>query len=228
MTARRRARTEPSRPPSGEIGPGGRQAWERPAQIVDIDLAFSIGFHVRWGGSCLGPRRESSMRRVLLASLLLNGVFAVAFFSKIGPAHAGGPLGNGDVNGDGVIDISDAVYLLSSLFTGGPAPVAIQCPAPTVKGLPATGQTKCYGGVEGQIWREVPCGQAACQGQDAQYATGCPIGGPDASGRFVDHGDGTVTDTCTGLMWQKETADVNGSGAIETDFPGDRLAWCDA
>ena len=42
----------------------------------------------------------------------------------------------------------------------------------------------------------------------------------------MDNGDGTVTDTCTGLMWQKDTADVNGSGAIEIDpFPGDRLSW---
>jgi len=26
------------------------------------------------------------------------------------------------------------------------------------------------------------------------------------AGRFVDNRDGTVTDNCTGLMWQKETA----------------------
>src|SRR5262245_27105572 len=33
---------------------------------------------------------------------------------------------NGDVNGDKTIDISDPVYLLGSLFTGGPAPVGCQ------------------------------------------------------------------------------------------------------
>ena len=27
-------------------------------------------------------------------------------------------------------------------------------------------------------------------------------------GRFVDNGDGTVTDNCTGLMWQQETAPI--------------------
>jgi hypothetical protein len=39
----------------------------------------------------------------------------------------GGQLGasNGDVNGSGAIDISDAVYLLSWLFSGGSAPVAL-------------------------------------------------------------------------------------------------------
>jgi hypothetical protein len=38
---------------------------------------------------------------------------------------------NGDVNGDGKIDISDAVYLLSWLFQGGGAPVEIDCGPPS-------------------------------------------------------------------------------------------------
>src|SRR4029434_5083481 len=37
---------------------------------------------------------------------------------------AGGASSNGDVNGDGSIDIADAVYTLLHLFKGGPAPVA--------------------------------------------------------------------------------------------------------
>ena len=36
-------------------------------------------------------------------------------------------------------------------------------------------------------------------------------------GRLVDNGDGTVTDTCTSLMWQKETADVDGNGTIGSE-----------
>ena len=28
--------------------------------------------------------------------------------------------------------------------------------------------------------------------------------------RFVDNGDETVTDTCTGLMWQRKGADIDG------------------
>lgn len=31
-------------------------------------------------------------------------------------------------------------------------------------------------------------------------------GQPNLSTRYIDHGDGTVTDTTTGLMWQKDTA----------------------
>ena len=36
-----------------------------------------------------------------------------------------------------------------------------------------------------------------CETQDSE---GCP-----SEDRFVDHGDGTVTDACTGLMWQQDT-----------------------
>lgn len=38
------------------------------------------------------------------------------------------PLGNGDVNADLAIDVSDAVYILEWLFTGGPEIVPIECP----------------------------------------------------------------------------------------------------
>jgi hypothetical protein len=42
-------------------------------------------------------------------------------------------------------------------------------------------------------------------------------------GRFVDHGDGTVTDTCTGLMWQRQTGDVDADGGIGEQ---DLVTWC--
>src|SRR4030095_14070418 len=58
--------------------------------------------------------------------------------------------------------------------------------------------------------------------QDGQYAAGCP-----SEGRFVDNGDGTVTDHCTGLMWQKDTADTNGDGQTPDDG-SDALPWCAA
>jgi hypothetical protein len=60
-----------------------------------------------------------------------------------------------------------------------------------------------------------------CRGQDGFYQTGCPL-----EGRFVNNGDGTVTDTCTGLMWQLDTADVNGDGKFL--HVGDELPWCEA
>jgi len=37
------------------------------------------------------------------------------------------PVGNGDVNSDQSIDISDVVYLLDFLYRGGPEPVMLSC-----------------------------------------------------------------------------------------------------
>ncbi len=42
----------------------------------------------------------------------------------------GDPVGNGDVNGDGKIDIADAIYILNLQFLRGPAPVPLACETP--------------------------------------------------------------------------------------------------
>ena len=49
---------------------------------------------------------------------------------------------------------------------------------------------------------------------------------PSAPGRFVDNGDETITDTMTGLMWEKKTTAV-GSGASVLDVRDvdNRYAW---
>jgi hypothetical protein len=164
------------------------------------------------------------MKRVIAIALFLNAVLLTGILlNKEVIVHAVGerggvPIGNGDVNGDGNIDLGDAVYSLNWLFRGGPAPVAIECPQPAGKGLPATAQTLCYN----QTITEIPCKNAACPGQDGFYQAGCP-----SEGRFVDNGDGTLNDTCTGLMWQKDTAYVNGDGQTPLDN-SDALTWCDA
>ena len=46
-------------------------------------------------------------------------------------AQGGGgaaPKGNGDVNADSLVDLSDPVYLLTFLYLGGPKPVDFECP----------------------------------------------------------------------------------------------------
>jgi len=105
----------------------------------------------------------------------------------------GNPSGNGDVNGSGAIDIADAIYLLSYFFASGPAPEPIGCPA---RALPATGQEECYRGSFIGL-----CSSTDYPGQDGFYRAGCP-----KTGRYVDNRDKTVTDSCTGLVWQKGTA----------------------
>ncbi|MBI4583448.1 MAG: DUF1566 domain-containing protein [Planctomycetes bacterium] len=122
---------------------------------------------------------------------------------------------NGDVNADGEVDMSDAINILHHQFLGGPPALPI-CQTPVPSGLPDTGQTTCY-----DRNREIPCDGATCPGQDGIYATGCP-----SEGRFaIDNQLGKVTDFCTGLMWQWDTADVNGDGRIDGQ---DSLPWCDA
>ena len=211
-------------------------------------------------------------------------------------AEGGDPvclLENGNVNGDQSFDISDAVFSLSYLFTGGPAPepqfvsdtecmsdlreelaasqallaeaqgTVITCTADlstrdaelaatnaelvnaqsaladaqksladreaelaacraalsacqTSPGLPATGQAKCYD----NVGHEIDCMSIDFPGQDGFYHAGCPT-----EGRFMDNGDGTVTDACTGLMWQKNPVDANENGSLDAD---DQLPWQDA
>ena len=59
---------------------------------------------------------------VLLA--LVVGLLSMERMDVALAAGGGGvPVGNGDVNGDGGIDISDAVYTLTWLYMGGDAPV---------------------------------------------------------------------------------------------------------
>jgi hypothetical protein len=180
------------------------------------------------------------MKRFLSFSLVLAaGVALGRMFDGAPPrVEAGGGAGggvegcateNGDVNADTLVNISDAIAMLGSLFNGDPPALAPLCEAPPApSGLPDTGQTACYAFVEGQGWVSVPCAEAAGAGQDGSYATGCP-----SDGRFVlndggtpeDRSDDTVTDNCTGLMWQRDTADVNGDGqSTGQDF----LPWCEA
>jgi hypothetical protein len=125
---------------------------------------------------------------------------------------------NGDVNADGNLDLSDAITIIGHLFLGTPTTLAPLCAQPGAPSpLPATGQNTCSKFDPDQSrWVEVVCTEATCFGQDGFYFQGCP---PD--GRFVDNNDGTVTDNCTGLMWQKDTADVS-------DLFADTLNWCDA
>ena len=111
-----------------------------------------------------------------------------------------GELPRGDVNRDTKTNIADAVFLLMYLFSGGEDPGA--CPScypcrPCL--LPATGAKKCGANRRGKS-AEVPCDDPEWPGQDGYYQKGCP-----PEGRFVDNGDGTVTDLCTGLMWQRDT-----------------------
>ncbi len=59
--------------------------------------------------------------------------------------------------------------------------------------FPATGQTTCWNS-SGTV---IPC---AGTGQDGELQKGAPLS-------YTDNGDGTITDSDTGLVWEKMSAD---------------------
>ena len=157
--------------------------------------------------------------KLLLLGILIVGIWLVVRpEAKIEIVQAGGsggtPSGNGDVNGDGTIDISDVVYLVTSLYLGGPVPKPIEGGTAKCQ-LVASNVTTCYGKAGA-----IDCGVPPAVGQDAYYHLGCPL-----DGRFIDNGDKTATDTCTGLMWTTELFDVDGDFEFTLN---DRLNWRDA
>jgi len=172
------------------------------------------------------------MKKVLmaLAFLVAGWTLRSLFEGAWSRAEAGGVGGggvekcaaiNGDVNASGAVDLADAVTILGNLFLGNPTELVPLCASSGARGLPDTGQRRCFT-CEGVSRCDValPLGSPLF-GQDSRVNTGCPN---DAS-RFTNHGNGTVTDNCTGLMWQQGTADVNSDGQSTGE---DSLPWCSA
>lgn len=179
---------------------------------------------------------------VVILSAMLAGLFVSGFCvgvlvrktSPVATAQAAAcALETGDVDGSKELDLSDAVYILSFLFLGREGPVqfcstdeqllacrneleATRAELARCRILPATGQVVGYddGG------RVIPCPTAAFPNQDGCLQAGCPM-----KERFVDHGNGTVSDRCTGLMWAKVPEDVNGDEKITT---ADQVIWKEA
>jgi hypothetical protein len=129
-----------------------------------------------------------SSRTIIAAAAGLGlGLAAVAPFGAV-EGGRDGPESRGDVNGDGIVDLADAVFLLQYLFADGPEPAA--WPARGWVPLLATGVTECCSQCDSERW----------PGQDGAYRMGIPQS-------FSDNGDGTVTDNVTGLMWEKAVSD---------------------
>lgn len=65
------------------------------------------------------------MRKILAVLISVGFVVGLA-----APAAAVLPFitpHNGDANGSGVVDMTDAIYLLNFLYSSGPAPVPLDC-----------------------------------------------------------------------------------------------------
>jgi hypothetical protein len=100
--------------------------------------------------------------------------------------------------------IDTATTNVATALAGGTLP---DCAAPQGQVL-ATGQTTCWDS-SGNV---IPC---AGTGQDGELQKGLPRA-------YADNGDGTITDTKTGLMWEKLSAD----GSIHD--MDNSYAWADA
>lgn len=77
-------------------------------------------------------KRALQLVAVCSAILVLNLLTLVALAGLAGVpiGVASGPTSCGDVNGDGDVQLADAVYLLNHLFQGGPDLVCAQTPDP--------------------------------------------------------------------------------------------------
>jgi hypothetical protein len=124
----------------------------------------------------------------LVMVLLVNALALLSMLSvRVVPAEGGRgagdtAVGNGDVNCDGRIDLSDPVYMLSYLFQNGPELCAI------------AQEPELLARIE-VLEREVEELKNPCEAR---------------ADRFSDNGDGTLTDDCTGLMWGAANSDHRG------------------
>ncbi len=126
----------------------------------------------------------------------------------------------GDANSDGNLDLSDAVFSLNFLFLGGLPPlsyVVVGLDDPRGS-LPASGQRWWFDS-QGEI---VFCvGPEIPPGQDGFLRAGC-----EGEGRFMDTGDGSILDFCTGLEWQKAVPRTPNGAVRGFDWEG-ALKYCD-
>ncbi len=138
----------------------------------------------------------------------------------------------GDVNADGRKDITDPVTLLSNIFLGDPPELAPLCDPPelTARIVELEAQLEatqvelatCNSALADCVAGNCP--SLATFSLPSTGQTGDLVGCPQ-EGRFIDHGDGTITDLCTGRMWTKHNIDVDQNGEI---FLPDSLPWAGA
>ena len=107
---------------------------------------------------------------------------------------------NGDFDCNGGVDIGDFITFMTDFFFRG---LIYENPCEPCRyiDIPKTGQSTICSDNSGNV---IDC---AGTGQDGEYQRGFEWLEP----RFLDHGDGTVTDTFTGLMWTKNANLPGGS-----------------
>ena len=124
------------------------------------------------------------MKKFLIVGLFCGAFLAVWFagespVAKSGRGQGGGVVivsGNGDVNGDNGLDLSDAIYLLGHLFQGGPPP----------EPCPLVAETACSDGLD-----DDEDGDTDCDDSDCYQGANCP-GNEDCGDNVDNDGDGAT------------------------------------
>ena len=125
------------------------------------------------------------MKKFLIFGLFCGAFLAVRFSGESPVADSGRGqggvtvFGNGDVNGDGSLDLSDAIYLLSHLFQGGPAPEL--CPV-----VGPAEETACDDNVD-----DDGDGDTDCDDSDCYQGVNCPAN-EDCDDNVDNDGDGAT------------------------------------
>ena len=173
--------------------------------------------------------QAGSARKVILFSsgkaLVTGGIFHAASWVAIDNAELYDPLTKtfsliGTMNsphaGHTCTLLNDGKMLLAGGWHGSNAETILSSAElyipsqASVIQLPQTGQTKCYDS-DGKV---IPC---AGTGQDGELQVGVASPNP----RFVDNGDGTITDKLTGLIWLKNANCFGGkdwASALDSAF----------
>jgi hypothetical protein len=129
---------------------------------------------------------EDGMKRTMM--VLAAAVFV---FSLSAPSVMAQPVDYCEGNFDNDLDQdgTDAFVFKSDFGRSG---IVDPCPPDGPAPVPKTGQTLCYD-TDGNPR------DCAGTGEDGEYQKGVALPDP----RFIDNGDGTVTDKLTGLIWLK-------------------------
>lgn len=111
----------------------------------------------------------------------------------------------GDLDGSGSVVATDALLVLETAVAIPTVP-ALVCPADSCGDAVVGSSEECDQG---------DLGEATCE-SEGLFGTGLACGAACvldtsacAEARYVDNGDGTVTDNTTGLQWEKKTDDAS-------------------
>lgn len=145
---------------------------------------------------CMLAAAECQVRQ----SVALRWPRALEYLQALKPAIAALPATAANA------DASAALVALDAALEGDVEDDRPQVECAPPGGLPSTGQQLCDNG-DGTF---ANCPPTAVQ-QDGQQRAGVPR-------RFVDNGDGTISDLVTGLMWEKQDGSASGTGTDSNTY----------